>query len=326
MLNSNKVILTLGEIFTNLKTLTKKWLSELLQKFHFLLSYWQPAYSYGQTLTQQAQHNWQMQQSSPKLERSHVCQASQLTQPVCTTKTERLSSSSNATSVSSTYKKLNSLTESLRLEGFKIRLFNGLYTFWDNKRLRWGLLVLLLFAPATKFLYLLFPMDGFGPYLINMGPIQVLNTIEGVENGWYFATIGMYIWSVGELLAPVFSIFGIFLLFPKKYYPSYLVGVPFGYYLSMLFHRMFFVTDYTSFHGGATTTMTMSFLLLGVVFFMVSDKVLFKQNHGKRASEARIIGLINMPGMEWTDKEEIIRREVAEAMKVDNELFIRETA
>lgn len=326
MLNSKKLILTLGEIFRQPKTLTKKWLSELSQKFHFLLSYWLPAYSYGQTLTVQTQHNWQMQQSSPNLQPTHVYQAHQLSQPVCTTKTERLKRRSNATSVSSTYKKLNSLTESLRLEGFKIRLFNGLYTFWDNKRLRWGLLILLLFAPASKFLYLLFPMEGFGPYLLNMGPVQIINTIEGTENGWYWTVIAMYMWSVGELLAPVLSIFGIFLLFPKKYYPSYLVGVPFGYYLSMLVHRMFFVTDYNSFHSGATTTMTLTFLLLGIVFFMVSDKVLFRQNHGKRASEARIIGLINMPGMEWTDKEEIIRKEVADAMKVDNELFIRETA
>ena len=331
MLNSNKVIHTLGEIFTNPKTLTKKWLSELSQKFHFLLSFWQPAYSYGQTLTLQVQHNWQQQQSSPNLERSHVCQASQLTHSALQTKTKRAQlrtevGSNKSGAVAKGYQKLSNLTDSLRLEGFKIRLFNGLYTFWDNKRLRWGLLILLLFAPASKFLYMLFPMDGFGPYLLDLGPIHIVNTIEGLEKGWYFNTIAMYIWSVGELLAPVLSIFGIFFLFPKKYYPSYLVGVPFGYYLSMLIHRMFFVTDYTSFHGGATTTMTMSFLLLGVVFFMVSDKVLFRQNHGKRASEARIIGLINMPGMEWTDKEEIIRKEVAEAMKVDNELFIRETA
>ena len=140
MLNSNKVILTLGEIFTNLKTLTKKWLSELLQKFHFLLSYWQPAYSYGQTLTQQVQHNWQMQQSSQNLKRSHVCQASQLTHSALQTKTKQTQLRSEigtkkSGAVVKGYQKLSNLTDSLRLEGFKIRLFNGLYTFWDNKRL-----------------------------------------------------------------------------------------------------------------------------------------------------------------------------------------------
>ena len=188
------------------------------------------------------------------------------------------------------------------------------------------MLLLMLAAPLAKFFYMLMPIDGFGTYFINTSSLHIINTVEGIENDWYFNTFYMYFWSIGELLAPVLSIFGIFLLFPKKYYPSYLVGVPFGYYFSMLIHRMFFVDSSLSFHGGATTTMTMTFLVLGVVFFMDSDKVLFKQNHRKRASEARIIGLINMPGMEWTDKEEIIRKEVAEVMKVDNELFIKESA
>jgi hypothetical protein len=222
--------------------------------------------------------------------------------------------------------RLASLKETLNLERFILRLFNGLYTFWENKRLRWGMLFLLIFAPASKFFYLLFPEGGFGEYLVNAGPVKILNTIEMVEGGWYFATFRMYFFSIGELMAPVLSTVGIFLLFPKKYYPSYLIGVPFGYYLSMLVHRMFFVSDYQSFHMGATTTMTFTFLVLGVVFFAVSDKVLFRKNHLKRASEARIIGLINMPGMGWNEKEDLIKQEVAQVMKVDNELFIKETA
>jgi hypothetical protein len=188
------------------------------------------------------------------------------------------------------------------------------------------MLTLLVIAPLSKFLYLLFPVDGFGEYLINVGPISILNTIEGEANGWYWGFIHQYVFSSGELLAPVISIFGLFLLFPKKYYPSYLTGVPFGYYLSMLVHRMFYVTSYESFYNDFTGTVVVMFLILGVVFFVVSDKVLFKQNHQKRAGEARIIGLVNMPGMEWEDKEEIIRKEVAEVMKVDNELFIKESA
>lgn len=307
---------TLGVNIINTKTLTK-WLSELSQKFHFLRSSWQPAYSYGQTLTPPTLLKLQAavtKQSCAYQAASPGLNASKKKKKISFVNLERSTS------------RLNGLTESLKVEGFKLRLFNGLYTFWDNKRLRWGMLLLMIIAPLSKFFYLLLPTEGFGDYLLNVGPLQILNTIEGLESGWYFVYIQQYFWSVGELLAPVLSIFGIFLLFPKKYYPAYLVGVPFGYYLSLLIHRMFFVTDYETFHGGATTTMTMAFLLLGVVFFMVSDKVLFRQNHRKRASEARIIGLINMPGMAWDDKEDIIRKEVAEVMKVDNELFIKESA
>jgi hypothetical protein len=88
----------------------------------------------------------------------------------------------------------------------------------------------------------------------------------------------------------------------------------------MLVHRVG-VNDSVEFHEGAGTFMMLSFFIFGFVLFMVSDKVLFKQNHRKRSSEARIIGLINLPGMSWTEKELLIRKEVDEAAKVSNELF-----
>lgn len=103
------------------------------------------------------------------------------------------------------------------------------------------MITLLVFAPMAKFVYLLLPELGFGEYFINIGSIQIANTLEGEENGWFWAYIYQYVFSNGELLAPTISIFGLFLLFPKKYPPAYLAGLPFGYYLSMLIHRMFFV-------------------------------------------------------------------------------------
>ena len=328
MLKVNRLINTLGEIFINIINLTKKWLKELSQKSHFLLSYWQPAYSYGQTSIRQTPNR-----SLKVMLNKYVYQAHQVGPIALTTKKTKTLETNHSEIYTVNSKKVNSgigkklkgFTYSLNIDKFKVRVLNGLYTFWDNKRLRWGMLFLLIIAPASKFFYMLFPENGFGEYLVNLGPVKVLNSIEGMGN-WFYVTFYYYFFSVGELAAPVLSTFGIFLLFPKKYYPSYLVGVPFGYYLSMVVHRMFFVTSNADMLSGFTTTMTLSFLILGVVFFAVSDKVLFKQNHRKRASEARIIGLINMPGMEWTDKEEIIRKEVAEVMKVDNELFVKESA
>lgn len=322
---------TLGLKFLLTKTL-KKWLNELSLAFHFLHSFWRPDYSYGQMLTAQPVpvQPTHKSQIMPMVKPS-VYQAHPTIQSAISTNSRKSSSSQETLEEAKTKSvsdkiSLKGISESLQLEGFTIRLFNGLYTFWENKRLRWGLIFLMLLAPAAKFAYFLFPDQGFGEYLLNVGPIKILNTIENVQGGWYYATIYMFVWSIGELLGPLLSIFGIFLLFPKKYYPAYLVGVPFGYYSSLLFHRMFLVSDYASFHAGVTTTMTLTFLILGIVFFVVSDKVLFKQNHKKRASEARIIGLINMPGMEWNEKEGLIKKEVAEVMKVDNELFIKETA
>lgn len=211
---------------------------------------------------------------------------------------------------------------------FKTRLFDGLYTFWQNKRLRWGLIALLILAPLSKLFYLFLP-EHFGEYLVNIGPIQIQNTIEnsrgessgsGQEGLWYFDNLRLFFWSIGELMAPIISFLGIFLLFPKNYYPSYLVGLPFGYYLAMLVHRVGINTS-EEFHEGAGTFMLLSFFIFGFVLFMISDKVLFKQNHRKRSSEARIIGLINLPGMSWTEKELLIRKEVDDAAEVSNELY-----
>lgn len=317
------VRITLGVNIFKTKTLTK-WLSELSQKSPFLHLYWQPAYSYGQIQTPALHQPAEYLNSTAAC--SHVSQDTTTTQSVYSQKRKSYSSSDissdNSRRTSISFGKLLDFS----LEKYKIRLLNGLYTFWENKRLRWGMLTLLVIAPLTKFIYLLFPVNGFGEYLINVGPVSVLNTIEGEASGWYWGYIRMYALFNGELLAPTLSMFGIFLLFPKKYYPSYLAGVPFGYYMSMLVHRMFFVTSNENFVQGFTGSTMVMFFLLGVVFFMISDKVMFKQNHRKRAAEARIIGLVNMPGMEWSDKEEIIRKEVAEVMKVDNELFIKESA
>lgn len=218
------------------------------------------------------------------------------------------------------------LPEAFKFEVLKGRLKNGLHIFWKNKRLRWGMITLLVIAPLAKFLYLLFPAQGFGEYLINIGPFNVLNTIEGEANGWYWAYIYQYVFSNGELLAPTISIFGLFLLFPEKYPPAYLAGVPFGYYLSMLIHRMFFVDSNEIFLDGFSVSITVSYLLLGIVFFIVSSKMLSRNENKKQAIVARIVGLIKLKGMAWRDKETILIKEVDIMINTDNELFVKKPA
>jgi zinc transporter ZupT len=126
----------------------------------------------------------------------------------------------------------------------------------------------------------------------------------------------------GELWAPLIAIYGIFLLFPRNYYPSYLVGIPFGYFLSLLIHRMFITTN-EEYHRGEAMSYVAILIILGVVIFFLSDKLLFNQNHRKRATEARIIGLINVPGMTWEEIGALLKKEAKEWMKQDNQLFER---
>jgi hypothetical protein len=217
--------LTLGVNIFKPKTLIK-WLSELSQKFHFLLSYWQPAYSYGQTLTPHTHLS---------LQESQIRMFNAFQVPLHGQTVQKRKKPTSLVSTQKSKRVLSSFIDSISVEKYRIRLFNGLYTFWENKRLRWGMLLLLLIAPLAKFFYLVLPVDGFGNYLVNFGPVSIINFIE--TESWYYINLHYYFFSIGELLTPAISTLGIFLLFPKKYYPSYLVGVPFGYFLMFLTHR-----------------------------------------------------------------------------------------
>ena len=309
----------LVEIITNTKT-QFLCLSEFLQKWFFQVSYWSQACFYGQ-VTMALMPTHKSHQETRLLFASQEAQIGR-TAPG----RKRLNNTKISQNSSHTYS--STFINSRAIEDFKIRLFNGLYTFWQNKRLRWGLITLLILAPLSKFFYLLLPEFGFGEYLIEIGSFKVVNNIEviyvgdTVEGDWFYNTFYWYFFSLGELLAPLVSIFGIFLLFPKQYYPSYLVGVPFGYFLSLLIHRMF-VTTYDQYHEGFGTAVIATWIILGVIVFIISDKLLFKQNHVKRASEARMVGLINMPGMDWEDKEKLLKKEAKEWSQTENELYTK---
>lgn len=314
----------LVEIITNTKT-QLICLSEYYQKLFLQVSYLFQVFSYGQVTMALTPRHKSLQ--TGLLLTTHV---SQEAHPFPHAQGKKQHQNKSKLTKNSPHTYSSTFINSKAIEDFKIRLFNGLYTFWQNKRLRWGLITLLILAPISKFFYLLLPEQGFGEYFIEIGSFKINNFIEVTHDltieqpgDWFYTTLYWYFFSVGELLAPLVSIFGIFLLFPKQYYPSYLVGVPFGYYLSMVVHRAI-STSREEFMGGVGTTMILTFLFLGVVIFMVSDKMLFKQNHRKRASEARIIGLINMPGMTWEEKELIIKKEVSETLKTNNELFVKE--
>ena len=317
---------TLEKNFTNTKT-KLSCLSEYLLKLFFPLSYLYQELSYGLTMTDRTPTHMFNQNRSRLF---FASQEARIGQSVHTRKKRK--SKTNPISKYPPHTYSSTFLGPKAVENFQTRLFDGLYTFWQNKRLRAGFITLLIIAPASKFFYLLLPMDGFGEYFIDWGFLKIPNTIEvqdltvdpDVRPGWFFITFYYYFWSLGDLLAPTISILGMFLLFPKNYYPSYLVGVPFGYYLSMLFHRMFMVDSDEALHQGAGTFMIIVFLLVGVVIFIISDKVLFKEHHRKRASEARIIGVINMPGMSWEDKELILKKEAADALKHSNELYDRD--
>lgn len=84
--------------------------------------------------------------------------------------------------------RLRRVPDILRIEVIKERLHNDLNILWENKRLKWGMITLLVLAPLAKFSYLFFPELGFGEYFIDIGSIQIPNTLEGENYNWYWGT------------------------------------------------------------------------------------------------------------------------------------------
>jgi len=205
-----------------------------------------------------------------------------------------------------------------KVNDLKAKISGFLFDIWQDKRLRWGLILLLIISPFTRIVYNIFPEDGFGEFIFESSYLTIPNFIE-IES-WYWFSIHYWVYGMSELVAPLCAMFGIFLLFPKKYYPSYLVGIPFGYFLSLLIHKIS-VTSNEELHQGYGMAIVAMFIILGVVVFIVSDKILFKKNHIIRASEARMVGLIKMPGMSWGDKEILLKKEAESWTKEQNELY-----
>lgn len=219
--------------------------------------------------------------------------------------------------------KLNTLSGALNISRHKSNLIGGLFNIWNTKRFRWGMLILLLFAPFSKFTYLLFPAKGFGQYIVNIGPIKLANTIEGQFNGWYYVYYANFAWSIGELLAPMLIILGVFLLFPQNYSLSYLIGLPFGYYLSLLIYRMFYVHDSNSFHNSFSLGITILFLVFGFILFRIIDRIFQNSRHYNISNNNRIRNIISRQDIGWNDKELILRQEVEDSMLGKNETNIK---
>ena len=89
---------------------------------------------------------------------------------------------------------------------------------------------------------------------------------------------------------------------------------------------MFFVDTNENFLEGFSVIITIAYLFLGIVFFVVSSKLLSRNGNKKQASIARMVGLIKVKGVSWEDKEAMLNKEVDMMVDTENEMFIKESA
>ena len=222
---------------------------------------------------------------------------------------------------------LFNITRTSSVREARVKAISILSHFWINPRMRWGLILLLVVTPASKFIYLIFPAEGFGEYFFSSNWLVIPNFVETpfvklVDGGWYFSTIHFWVFSCAEIWSPMVAIAGVFLLFPRNYPAAYFTILPFGYYGALLVNRMFATSQIDYFSGVGISSMALM-CVAGLIIFLMGDRLLFNENHVKRAVEARIFGLLNAPGIAWSDKEELLKKQLQEwrSMNETNELF-----
>ncbi len=312
--------------FCSTKTLTKKWQNKFLLAFGFLYWYWLQVCSYGLMWTQPVQARWLRW---IRIWRTWMVYVYREWKPILSVFVKNTASvnsnlrgyiTRDRLSLFSSRKEIKNRL-SARLANARERMTSGFFTFWQNKRLRWAFYLLLLVSPAIKFFYLLVPKPD--------DHVFFLSTLFASPNAFFSAHFDIEVWVNlrsylflnGELLAPAVALFGMFLLFPKRYYPAYLLGVPFGYYLSVSVYRLFFISSADEFFTSFGWPVTLLFLLVGIFILMLADRLLFRSQDAQRARQARIIGIINTPGVDWRSKEKPIKEEVEKLLRSNNELY-----
>ena len=150
-----------------------------------------------------------------------------------------------------------------------------------NKRAIAGIIFLVVLAPASKYMYLLFPQEGFGEFLIRSKLVTIPNFIEG--NDWFYLHIYWWLYAVGDTLAPILTLLGIFFLFPRKYSLSYLIGIPLGFMMALFFNHATASSNY-DLHNLTFISVAIG-ILCSVAGLVVLDKFLFKNVSDLKASE-----------------------------------------
>jgi len=213
----------------------------------------------------------------------------------------------------------------LKVDESLMRIKSGIQSIWKNRRLRLAVLLMLVVGPLINYGYLLFPTYGFGKYLIDIGPIKVLNNIELTD--WYWETVWVFLWKLGTPLSLAVYCFGAFFLFPRKYIPAYFLAFPIGYYLSTFIFHLFVVQTDSQYLNGGLAPIPMALIILGSLIGLIAiDYFFFKSDIELETRQSTLVEILKHPENEWEEKQGTIARQASDSVNRKNELFSRRTA
>jgi len=160
----------------------------------------------------------------------------------------------------------------------------------DNRLLA-GLAIMFGVSPLICKAYLLFPHTAINPQ-------------------WFHLNLHYLLINLGDNIATISFITGIWFLFQKSNLRRYLLLAPAGYYVGDTVHK-FFATSNESYNAIAP----LPYFLAGVIFLVlviaITKSILYLHNHIRLGFEQRVRGIIHSP-LDASTKMDLLNKAVGD--------------
>lgn len=171
----------------------------------------------------------------------------------------------------------------------------GLHAVDTNRRIYLGLFLILVVAPLSGATYQLFD-------------------ITAVDRSWYFRTYFDFFLVLCPNICLCFSFVGASLLFPQDSHKAYFLLPPLTLYVTKILWLCIVVKSNDEFNGFWQIIPYYFFITGGIVAFTLIYTFNFLMTlhfHKREGHIARIIGIIQAPGIAPAKQVEIARKEIA---------------
>lgn len=153
-----------------------------------------------------------------------------------------------------------------------------------------GLFILLFIYPFIGYFHLFIPEDT-GIYISN-----------------YYPDLFYFSYAIEDAMQPVLLVLVFMLLMSKKNYVKYYISGPLAFY-SVKAYYILTATNNAEYIAPPLNILAITLLTFTIISCIyLSKRIIKRYYHGSRTSNiCRLIGIIESPGIEWRDKEGLLK-------------------
>jgi hypothetical protein len=169
----------------------------------------------------------------------------------------------------------------------------------NNRRLYVGLWLLLVAAPLCSVAENLFDRN------------------VACVDGWYYCNTFYFVFAISRHASLLLTLTGVFFLFSDKSLRKFFLIVPSTYHAAKLCWLILWVESNEQFHR----ILPLSFVLLGLLaamaWYFAFDALLSLHFHKREGTIARIIGIMNAPGISAEVKERMAKDQIKQLERAE---------